>query len=101
LLVKKDGAGVTAIVQYPDNRRGIVELNEGAWVWGGELRTKEKSVPFVVNMDYAYRDLLREVEKFFRTGVSPADLADTLEVMALLDAARRSTESGAEEAINL
>jgi predicted dehydrogenase len=99
VTAKKDGPGVTAIVQYPDNRRGIVELSEGAWVWGGELRTLDKSVPFVVNMDNAYRDLLREVEKFFRTGVSPVDLADTLEVMALLDAARKSYDSGKEEPV--
>jgi predicted dehydrogenase len=97
VTVKKDDAGVTCIVSYPDNRRGIVELSEGAWVWGGELRMKDQSVPFVVNMDYAYRDLLREVETFFRTGVAPVVMADTLEVMALLDAARRSFDSGMEE----
>jgi predicted dehydrogenase len=99
VTVKKDDAGVTCIVRYADNRRGIVELSEGAWVWGGELRTMDKSIPFVVNMDYAYRDLLREVEKFFRTGVPPVEMADTLEVMALLDAARRSNDSGNEEKI--
>ncbi len=101
LVIKKDGAGVTAVVKYPDNRRGIVELSLGAWVWGGELRTNEKSLPFVVDMKYAYRDLLREIEKFFRTGVAPADMADTLEVMALLDAARRSNDSGKEESLLL
>ncbi len=97
VFVKKDGAGVTAIVQYPNNRRGVVELPDGAWVYGGSLRNKEKAVPFVVDMGRAYSDLLVQIEKFFRTGELPVSVEDTVEVMALLDAARRSNDSGKEE----
>jgi hypothetical protein len=96
---KKDAAGVTCIVDYPDARRGVVELNLGAWVWGGCLRTKEKAVPFVVDMTRGYSDLLLEVGKFFRGGPAPVALDDTLEVMALLDAAQRSADSGREESL--
>lgn len=99
LFVKKDGAGITAIVEYPDNRRGVVELPEGAWVYGGSLRTKEKAAPFVVDMGRAYSDLLVQVAIFFQTGRVPVELEDTLEVMALLDAAQRSFDSGKEEKV--
>jgi predicted dehydrogenase len=101
LLVKKDTAGVTAIVTYPDNRRGIVELNHGAWIYGGTLRTTDKASPYVVDMSRAYSDLLVKIEAFFRTGVSPVTMEETLEVMALLDATQKSSDSGKEEKINI
>jgi predicted dehydrogenase len=100
VLVKKDGAGVTAIVTYADNRRGIVELSNGAWVYGGTLRTLDNAVSFVADMSRAYSDLLLKIEAFFRTGIPPVAMADTLEVMALLEAARRSHDGGAEEKID-
>ncbi len=96
---KKDAAGVTCVVTYPDQRRGIVELSEGAWVFGGGLRDKEKSFPYVVDMGRAYSDLLVQIEKFFRTGELPVTMADTVEVMALLDAAQKSLDSGKEEPV--
>jgi predicted dehydrogenase len=99
LFVKKDAAGITAIVEYPGNRRGVVELPEGAWVWGGSLRSKENAFPFVVDMGRAYSDLLVEVGKFFETGKAPVELEDTLEVMAMLDASQRSFDSGKDEAV--
>jgi len=99
VTVLRDGLGVTCLVDYADTRRGLVELSTAAWVWGGELRTVNTAAPFVVNMDTAYRDLLQQVEAFFRTGQSPVALADTLEVMALLDAAHRASESGRREPV--
>lgn len=101
LLVKKDTAGVTAIVTYPDNRRGIVELSNDAWIYGGTLRTADKASPYVVDMSRAYSDLLIKIEAFFRTGVSPVDMDETLEVMAMLDATQKSSDSGKEEKINI
>ncbi|MFA5864391.1 MAG: Gfo/Idh/MocA family oxidoreductase [Phycisphaerae bacterium] len=99
VFVKKDSAGITVIVEYPENRRGVVELPDGAWVYGGSLRNKEKALTFVVNMDQAYTDLVGQIAKFFQTGKTPIDFEDTLEVMAMLDGAQRSFDSGREEAI--
>lgn len=99
VFVKKDGAGFTAIVQYPDNRRGVAELLEGAFVYGGCLHNKEKSFPYVASTARVYTNLLKEITKFFRTGKAPVALEDTMEVMALLDAAQRSFDSGKEEAL--
>jgi hypothetical protein len=99
VFVKKDDVGVTAVVAYPDNRRGVVELNNAAWIYGGVLRNKEKAVPFVADMSNVYKDLLKEIVDFFTSGKTPVDMADTLEVMALLDAARRSNDSGVEEKV--
>lgn len=100
VFVKKDSAGITAVVKYPDNRRGIVELTYDAFVYGGCLRNKETAAPFSVDMTRAYSDLLFETAKFFKTGKTPVAIEDTLEIMGLLDAADRSNESGRDEPVN-
>jgi hypothetical protein len=41
-----------------------------------------------------YRDLLRQVIRFFETRESPVPLDDTLRIMAFIEAARRSAEAG-------
>ena len=97
--VMRDKAGAVADVEYPDSRRGLVELSEGSWLYGGNLRMKDKSVPFVVNMGRAYSDLLTEIVKFFRGGKPPVSMDDTLEIMGMLDAAERSCQSGKPEKI--
>jgi predicted dehydrogenase len=91
---RKDPAGAVAVVEYPEARRGVVELNEGVYSYGGCIRSKDRSQPFVVNMSRAYSDLLEEIVKFFRGGPAPVPLDETLEIMAMLDAAERSSRTG-------
>ena len=86
----RDALGTTVVVRYPDARRGIVELTEGSWIYGGCLRALDKAHPFVVDLGRAYTDQLALVAEFFRGGPAPVAMEDTLEVMALLDAAERS-----------
>ncbi|MDH7481447.1 MAG: Gfo/Idh/MocA family oxidoreductase [Armatimonadota bacterium] len=101
VTARRDGAGVVAIVDYPEGVRGVVELNEGSWIYGGCLRTKDKAEPFVVNMARAYSDELELVGKFFQGGDVPVEMEDTLEVMAMLDAAERSVQSGKTESVQV
>jgi predicted dehydrogenase len=95
----RDALGATVVVRYPDARRGIVELTEGSWIYGGCLRALDKAHPFVVDLDRAYTDQLALVAGFFRGDPAPVTMEDTLEVMALLDAAERSYQSGREESL--
>ena len=97
VFTKKDASGVTCIVGYPDDRRGIVELSTGAWIYGGCLRQKDKTLPFVADTSRLYADLLIRIRDFFKTGQAPVALEDTLEIMGMLDAAQRSSDSGQEE----
>ena len=99
LSTRKDGAGVVVTVDYDRGRRGIVELTDGAYVYGGCLRTSDKAVPYVVDMTRAYSDQLVEIERFFRGAAPPLEVEDTLEVMAMLDAAERSFHSNELESV--
>jgi predicted dehydrogenase len=96
-LAVKDDAGVTVIVEYPDKKRGVVELTEGAYVYGGSIRSQKNSAAFIVDMSMAYTLQLREVADFFRGGEASLTIDDTLEVMDMLDAAERSYVSGEKE----
>jgi hypothetical protein len=96
VYVKKEDTGAVAIVNYPEGRRGIVELNP-VGVYGGHLMTKDKASSFVNTSTRLYAILLKNIVDFFQTGVSPVPLGHTLEIMQMLSAADRSFESGKEE----
>lgn len=96
---RRDAGGVVVHVDYADRRRGVVELTEGAWIYGGTLRDAKTVVPFAVDGAAIYTAQLREIERFLRGGEPPATLDDALEVLAILDAAERSAQSGRTEPV--
>lgn len=99
VTVRADGAGAVAIVDYSDKRRGVVELTKGAWIYGGTLRHSKAAISYSVASGNLYANILKEIEKFFRKGEATFTLEDTVEVMAMLDAAERSFKSGKTETV--
>ena len=95
----KVAQGVICVVQYEDSRRGVVELTVNSYAYAGCLRNSEIAVPFAVSMDHVYAAQLSAILLFFQSGMIPVAWEDTLEVMALLDAAERSLQSGIEEQV--
>ena len=98
VLTRRDDRGAVVVVRYKDGRRGIVELNDGAWIYGGVLRTQTTAKPFTADLTRMYPDLLTRIVTFFQGGSAPVALEATREIMAMLDAAERSLKSGVEEA---
>ncbi|HHY24934.1 MAG TPA: Gfo/Idh/MocA family oxidoreductase [Clostridiaceae bacterium] len=96
----QDGKGVVCVVKYKNGGRGVAELNTGSYIYGGMVRTIEKSYPFSVDMSMAYTLELEEVAKFFKGEEPSVSIEDTLEVMDLLDTAQRSLDSGKEVNLN-
>ena len=94
----RDKAGVVCVVEYDDDRRGVVELTEDCYQYGGCLRGETVS-PYVVDASTVYSEQLREIAKFFQGGEPPLTTADMIEVMDMLDAADRSEQSGVKERI--
>lgn len=95
-----DKAGVTVVVEYNDDRRGLVELTEGGSPYGGCLKDHKLAVPYVANLSMAYTCQLREVLRFFQGEEPSLTFKDTLEVMAMLDAAEKSLHSGKPEPVS-
>ncbi len=96
----QDDKGVVCIVKYKNGSRGIVELNIDSYLYGGVVRTKEKVLPFVVDMSMSYTLQLKEIARFFAGDEVNVTMDDTLEVMDLLDTTQRSLDSGKEEKLN-
>lgn len=98
--VRKDAAGAVVVVEYPDKRRGIVELTVGAYAYGGTLRAENQIASFVVDSSMFYTEELREIYRFFKTGEASLTLDDALEIMDMLDCAARSYETGKPVKLN-
>jgi predicted dehydrogenase len=98
--VRKDASGAVAIVEYPENRRGIVELTVDSYVYGGTLRDEENISSYVVDSSMIYTEQLREIYNFFASGEATVRLEDALEIMNLLDCADSSYKKGAPVELN-
>ena len=79
---------------------GELRLMRKSWVYSGYVlpeKPKDKKCPVVVYDGYpGYEPLLREIVKFFKTGVPPFPPEETLEVFALMEAAEMSAKRGGE-----
>jgi len=91
--------GAVCVVEYENGRQGVVELLKNGSGYGGFVRDRNKAVPFVVDHSRLYTDQLKQVVEFFKGGSAPVDMEDTVEIMAMLDAAERSLQSGKAEAV--
>lgn len=97
---RRDGSGVVAIVTYADGRRGIAELTVGKYAYGGTLRSDEQIVSFVIDGGLFYTEELRVIKDFFLSGQASFSLADSLEVLDLIDSAVRSVNQGCPVLLN-
>jgi predicted dehydrogenase len=92
-------SGVVCVVEYDNNRRGVVELTYDVWMYGGCVRGKDKESYYRVDASKIYVGLLHQVEKFFKGEAPACSFEDTLEVMAMIDAAQKSVDSGKKVAL--
>jgi predicted dehydrogenase len=87
--------------QWKDGRLATVRgIRDGASGYGF-LAFSEKGIkPTTVGTSVIYRELLKKVVEFFKTGKPPVEPSTTAEVMAFIEAANRSgANHGAGEAV--
>ena len=87
------------IATWKDGRMGELRLMRKSWIYSGyvlpEKKLKGHTSPVVVYDGYqGYQPLLKEIVKFFRTGVVPVPNEETLEIMAFMEAAEMSAKRG-------
>lgn len=83
---------------WKDGRIGCVRgTRAGAHAYGftawGEKGVRQSSI----NAAYIYRELLKKIVEMFQTGKSPVDIAETVEIVAFIEAALKSKERGGEK----
>jgi len=99
---ERDEKGVVTIVQYEDGRRAVAECNENLYRYGGRIQSAEKVRAFAAeSTESIYHNLLTRIRDFFLKSTTPVALEDALEILAIIDAAERSLESGREEPLRL
>jgi hypothetical protein len=79
--------------KWKDGRIGTVQVLRPYGDYGAVAYT-EKKVIESGKIKSGYTPMLREIVKFFQTGVSPVAEEDTLELFAFMDAAQKSKEQG-------
>lgn len=90
--------GILVAGRWRDGRLGSVRgFVEGVAGFGfravGETGTRQE----LVSAQYIYRELLKRVIAMFETGEPPLDIRETLEIIAFIETALRSAETGRRE----
>jgi predicted dehydrogenase len=93
-VTRTSGANAdTTTCRWKDGRIGTVNTLRPYGDYGAiVLKDKASQQSQKVTTDYV--PMLREIIKFFQTGVVPVANEDTLEIFAFMDAAQRSKEAG-------
>lgn len=90
--------GIVSVIEYDSGRQGVVETIRGSYAYGGRLQgvagNKKKTVQFLCDTRYGYRDILCKIRTFFNGGRAPLDMTTTFEGLAMMTAARKSIETG-------
>ena len=80
---------------WADGRLGTMRVLRPYSQFGAVAILKDnKIIQTPTKFEYSYVGLVKEFVKFFQTGKTPVDPAETLEIFAFLDAAQKSREQG-------
>jgi len=79
--------------KWKDGRVGTVQVLRPYGDFGATAYA-EKKVTESGKIKVSYVPMLKEIVKFFQTGVSPVDENETMEIFAFMDAAQKSKEQG-------
>jgi predicted dehydrogenase len=78
-----------------DGRLGVVRgIRDGAHDYGAVAFGGKKVQALPAGASGLYKPLVAEIVKFFQTGAPPVPNAETLEIMAFIEAAERSRQRG-------
>jgi virulence factor len=87
--------GQVATGTWKDGRIGVVRaMAQGAAPFMFIAHTKKGAVTQQVESAFIYRELLKKIVGMMETGESPLDLRETIEIIAFIEAARKSSEQG-------
>ncbi len=94
-VTRTSGADADEITgRWKDGRLGTVRALRPYGTYGAVVFRKDGVQVSPTKPHTDYEGLVREIVKFFETGKPPVANADTLEIIAFMDAAQRSKESG-------
>lgn len=85
----------TVQLRYADGRYASLRMERvGAYDFGAVVQGTQATASFIVDFDGVYDRLVQGLTDFFEHGRSPVPLSQTLENIAVMTAANRSSEQG-------
>ena len=97
-----DHDGYVCLVAYHDGRRGVVELTKNNWNYGAFISDPSETVFRPVSRKVSmYKRTLEAVRAFFNGKYDGVPHEESLEIMAMLEAAERSAATGRPEPVYL
>lgn len=88
------GAEVTTGIWSDDRVASIRGIRAGADKYGFTVFGTKDVATQGVSTQYIYRELLKQIVKLFETRQLPIDLRETLEIVAFIEAAKKSADAG-------
>src|SRR4051794_32994570 len=80
--------------RWKDGRLGTMRVDRPYSTYGAVVFRPRNQVEAVPDIKVDYLPLIREIVKFMKTHTPPEPNAETLEILAFLDAAQKSKEHG-------
>lgn len=82
--------GTVLMLEYPDERHGLVECLPGLYRYGGRLQSKDRVAFFDSGSGSPYPKLMNALRRFVFDGIVPVPLKESLEILDVLESAERS-----------
>jgi hypothetical protein len=92
-VTRISSANDVVVGRWKDGRIGTIQVLRPYGDYGALAYTEKKTIESG-KLKVSYVPMLKEIVKFFQTGVSPVSEDETLELFAFLDAAQKSKEQG-------
>lgn len=87
--------GPVAVGIWEGKRLGIARaISTGYHGYGFTVWRKKVTETEIVNADFIYSELLKNIKKFFETGIAPVTPEESVEVIAFIEAANESMANG-------
>jgi hypothetical protein len=102
VMAHESAAETLALVDYGDDRQGVVECVPGCYSYGGRahgLDKEGKPLMKLLQLPVSYPALVSAIKGFFDGGPAPVSFETTFEGLAIMAAARQSIESGLPAAV--
>jgi hypothetical protein len=85
---------------WKDGRVGTVRgIRAGSGGFGFTAFCEKSIQSATINAGYIYRELLKRIVEMFKTGKPPVDIAETVEIIAFIEAANKSGKQGGEKVL--
>jgi len=84
----------TLLYDFGDQRRAVLNYVDFDTGFSSSVRYKDGNCKVLTYDSEFFKVFIKELVKFFETGIPPVDINDTLDIISMLDAGRKAVSAG-------